>query len=259
MKVRILGCYGGQLAGFSLTSLLVDGELLIDCGAATSTLTLEEQHGIRSIFITHTHLDHIKDIAFLADNRSLKNLVASNSYPHFDLYGSQWVIDVLKQDFLNDRIWPDFTKIPTLETGILKLHPVPILQPHDFGSVRLIPVPVNHPVPTTGVILDDGNAQLVFTADSGPTDPLWEAANKLPNLKGVIIDTSFPNRYRKLALISGHPTPETMADEVRKLSKDVPVYLTHMKPETLDTLLEEVYALDLPNVRPLRQGETLVL
>jgi len=43
MKIRILGCYGGQLLGFHLTSFLINDTILLDAGSPTEALTLEEQ------------------------------------------------------------------------------------------------------------------------------------------------------------------------------------------------------------------------
>ena len=68
MEIRVLGCYGSQLPGYNTTSFLLDGKILLDGGTITSVLTTEEQLKIEVILITHAHLDHIRDIMFLADN-----------------------------------------------------------------------------------------------------------------------------------------------------------------------------------------------
>ena len=70
MKIRALGCDGGSLPGFSPVSLLIDEKICIDAGTLTSVLSFEEQLKISSVFITHPHLDHIHELAFLVDNRS---------------------------------------------------------------------------------------------------------------------------------------------------------------------------------------------
>ena len=58
MEIRVLGCHGSQLPGFGFTGFLIDGRILLDAGAATSVMTLEEQ----------SQLDHIRGPASLADN-----------------------------------------------------------------------------------------------------------------------------------------------------------------------------------------------
>ena len=59
---------GGLAPGFRNTSYLIDGKLLIDAGSAASGLRIEEQVSIDNILISHSHLDHISDLAFMCDN-----------------------------------------------------------------------------------------------------------------------------------------------------------------------------------------------
>ena len=63
MKVRVLGCSGGINQNVATTSFLVDDDILIDAGTGVCDLSLEEMRGIKHIFITHSHLDHIAAIA----------------------------------------------------------------------------------------------------------------------------------------------------------------------------------------------------
>jgi len=51
MRIKVLGCYGGQLLGFHLTSFLVNDSILLDAGSPTGGLDLEDQFGIRHIFL----------------------------------------------------------------------------------------------------------------------------------------------------------------------------------------------------------------
>ena len=41
---------------------------MLDAGTITAALSIEAQSKITDIFISHTHLDHIKSVLFLADN-----------------------------------------------------------------------------------------------------------------------------------------------------------------------------------------------
>ena len=68
MEIRVLGCHGSQLPGYGLTGFLIDATTLLDAGAVTSVLTLEEQVRVDHILITHAHLDHIRELTSLADN-----------------------------------------------------------------------------------------------------------------------------------------------------------------------------------------------
>jgi len=260
LKIKVLGCYGGQLLGFHLTSFLINDSILLDAGSPTEALSLEEQHNIRHICLSHTHLDHIKDIAFLADNRSLKRLGGTKENRSITIHSLQENLDVLKQHFLNDTIWPDFTAIPSREDPILKFSPIESEVAFEIDGVRITPIMVNHPVPCTGFLLDQGGMQFIYTADTGSTDRIWEVANAQPNLKGIIMDCSFPNAYQHLADISGHLTPNGMIQELEKFKNlnQVPIYLYHMKPESLNIMTAEVERLKPSHLRMLTQVDELL-
>jgi len=261
VRIKVLGCYGGQLLGFHLTSFLVNDSILLDAGSPTEALDLEDQFAIRHIFVSHTHLDHIKDIAFLADNRSLKRLGGADGNRQIVVHSLPENIEVMRNDFFNNRVWPDFSCIPSASDPILVFEPIEAEQTVEVDGVRVTAIPVNHPVPCTGFLLDQGDKQFIYTADTGSTSRIWEVANAQPNLKGVIVDCSFPNTYEHLAEVSGHLTPNGMAAELAKFDKlgKIPVYLYHMKPETLDVLTAEVESLFLPHLRMLTQVDELLI
>jgi cAMP phosphodiesterase len=259
LKIRVLGCYGGQLLGFHLTSFLVNESILLDAGCPTEALGLEEQHGIRHLFVSHTHLDHIKDIGFLADNRSLRRM--GGEADSLTIYSLQENLAVLQAHYLNDQVWPDFTRLPTARDPILRLQAIRPGQTVTVDGVSVTPILVNHPVPCIGFLLEQDGAQFLYTADTGHTDEIWRVANAQPNLKGVILDCSFPNAYQRLADVSGHLTANGVAEELRKLARlgEVPVYLYHMKPEMLNMMAAEIETLDIPHLHMLSQADELLL
>ncbi|MDX8390058.1 MAG: 3',5'-cyclic-nucleotide phosphodiesterase [Mariprofundaceae bacterium] len=260
MRVKVLGCYGGQLLGFHLTSFLINDSILLDAGSPTEALTLHDQQKIKHIFISHTHLDHIKDIAFMADNRSLKRLSESVENRTIVIHSLKENLETLKEHFLNDKVWPDFTLIPNSDDPILKLQEIRPEEPSEVDGVTITPIEVNHPVPCTGFLLEEKGVQFIYTADTGKTDRIWEVANAQPNLKGIIMDCSFTNAHQFIADLSGHLTPNDMAEELSKFKQlgDVPIYLYHMKPESLNILTAEVEALRLPRLRMLTQVDELL-
>ncbi len=260
MKIKVLGCYGGQLQGFHLTSFLVNDTILLDAGSPTEGLTLEEQHRIRHIFVSHTHLDHIKDIAFLADNRSLKRLGDASENRGIVIHSLRENLVTLQEHFLNDKIWPDFTKIPSPSDPTLITEELFPEQPVTVDGVTITPIEVNHPVPCTGFLLEENGMQFIYTADTGHTDRIWEVANQQSNLKGIIVDCSFPNAFEKVAELSGHLTVNGLATELKKFKQlgKVPVYLYHMKPETLNVMLRELENQNIPHLRMLSQVDELL-
>ncbi|OIO67324.1 MAG: MBL fold metallo-hydrolase [Zetaproteobacteria bacterium CG_4_9_14_3_um_filter_49_83] len=254
MRIKVLGCYGGQLRGYALSSFLVNESILLDAGCPTRALTLEEQRHIHHLFVSHVHLDHIQDIAFLADNRALKRM-GEDVKRTISIHTLQENIDIIKEHFLNDLIWPDFTVIPTVDDPILIMQPVTPYESIVVDGIKVTSIPVAHPVPCTAFMLEDNGCQFIYSADTGVTDELWRVANEQANLKGIIIDCSFPNAYEKLAHISGHLTPHLMAQEVKKLNAygEVPIYLYHMKPETMELMIQQIEAERIPNLHLLDQ------
>jgi len=131
----------------------------------------------------------------------------------------------------------------------------------EVDGLKITPIRVTHPVPCTGFLLDQDGAQMIFTADTGHTDRIWEIANAQPNLRALIIDCSFPNNCQELADISGHLTPKGMAKELAKLDRlgEIPIYLYHMKPEVLTEMASEVEAEGIPHLRMLTQVDELII
>ena len=97
---------------------------------------------------------------------------------------------------------------------------------------------------------------MLYSGDTGPTDALWKGARKLPDLKAVIVECSFPGGMEDIALASGHLTPVLLERELEKLGRpEVPIYLYHMKPLHLPAITAELAGLSR-RVEMLRQGRT---
>ena len=84
----------------------------------------------------------------------------------------------------------------------------------NIAGIDVTPVPVNHLVPTFGLLVQNEVAAVVFTSDTYSTDEIWEVSREAEHLKGVFVDVSFPNELGKLAAASKHLTPELLAVEV---------------------------------------------
>src|SRR3990172_2320040 len=68
MKVKILGCSGSETIGHMPPGFLVNDVMMLDAGTITAALSIKAQSAITDVLISHTHLDHIKSVLFLADN-----------------------------------------------------------------------------------------------------------------------------------------------------------------------------------------------
>ena len=187
MKVKILGCSGSEAIGHNPPGFLVNDVVMLDAGTITAALSIQAQSRITDIFISHTHLDHIKSLLFLADNiiGRIKQPVNIRAIPK--------VIDAIKKHLMNDLIWPDFTKIPTAKNPVLAYKPFPAGVPIAVAGLKVQAIPMNHPVPAVGFMVSDGRSTIIYSADTGPNEALWKVAAKAKNLKAIIVDTSFPN------------------------------------------------------------------
>ncbi len=249
MEIRVLGCYGGELPGYRNCSLAVDGKLLLDAGAVTSVLGLPEQRRIANVLVTHTHLDHIKDIPFLAAN------LAGGPFRHpINIISVAPVIEGIKFHLFNDALWPDFTVLPTVDSPVLRFITIDPGVDVPVGDYIVRAIPVNHTVQAVGYFVRRRGTTILYSGDTGPTERIWDEANGLEDLKAVLLETSFPNSLRAVAESSGHLTPQTMKRELKKLArKDIPVFLFHMKPQYLKILKREVRSLGSRKISFLQQ------
>jgi ribonuclease BN (tRNA processing enzyme) len=256
MDFRVLGSFGGDSPVCRMTSFLVDGCVAVDAGAITRALTIDEQRGIRHVVITHTHMDHTATLPFL-----IENIYGSSEEP-VSIYCTKRVLAGVRRHLFNNDTWPDFTRIPNHLFPSVRFEEIEIEQPFTIsglpgGDLEITAVQVNHIVPTTGLVLRQGDSSLIFTSDTGPTERIWEVANETPDLKAVITECSFPNRLQEVADISRHLSPKTLAMELGKLEREVPVYLYHLKPPHVEELREELTDTDLPHpVEELVQDRT---
>ncbi len=250
MKLRVLGCYGGNVPEHGMTSFLLNDSVCLDAGWVSGALSLREQVKVKDVVISHSHLDHTCSLPFLIDNNF--------SAPGFTLriYAIPEVIASMKNHLFNNHTWPDFTCLPNDLTPVLKLVEVPPEEPFRVNGLTIRPVEVDHIVPTTGFIVEDKTSAVAYSSDTAPTERFWELVNRTRNLKAVITETSFPNELQDLANVSGHMTPQTLDLELRKLKRDVPVYLYGCKPRHLARIRKQVRGLRRRRLFFLTQGRT---
>lgn len=249
MKLKVLGSSGAEFPGFNLPSFLIDDCLLLDAGTIGSVLDEDAQWAIRNILITHPHLDHIRGIPFLADNIIVKNLGHS-----VNIVSIPEVLMIIKKNILNDVIWPDFTKIPSEKKAILKFKEIEPEKSFKVNGYKIKAVRVNHPVPAVGYIVKNSDTTLVYTGDTGVTDGIWRERGRI---SALIVEISFPDRMRELAMLTGHLTPSLLKEELEKLScKPGHVFITHAKPQYYDIITRELKALKINGLSVLKNGST---
>ena len=253
MKVEILGCYGGESPDCRMTCLLLDDAVALDAGSLSQALPIERQRQVQSIVLTHSHMDHTNSLPFFIEN------VFGKLRDAVDIYASAPTVYAIRKNLFNNDVWPDFTRLPNHLLPVMRFHELAPEVPVEIEGLRFTPIPVDHPVPTFGFLIEDGRSSLLWSSDTGPTKRLWEFANAATNLKGVWVDVSFENALQPIADVSGHLTPQTLAAQLRQLEADVPVVLHHLKPPSIPRIREEVAALGQSRISFLEQGAVLDL
>jgi ribonuclease BN (tRNA processing enzyme) len=236
MKVKVLGCSGGIGGELRTTSFLVDHDTLIDAGTGVGDLSINELSQIDHVFVTHSHMDHVTSIPFIVDT------VGWMREKPLTVHATNETLEILKVHLFNWKLWPDFTQIPDPERPAMRYEQV---APGDAVAVngrRITPLPANHVVPAVGYQLDSGRASLVFTGDTTTNDALWQAVNRIENLRYLIIETALSDRERDLAITSKHLCPSLLAGELAKLKHSPQIFITHLKPRESELIMQEVAA-----------------
>jgi ribonuclease BN (tRNA processing enzyme) len=253
MKLRILGCSGG-IGGRHLqtTAMLVDDDILIDCGTGVAELSLAEMAKINHIFLTHSHLDHIACLPLLVDS-----VIGIRQTP-IVVHAIDATIDALRVHIFNWTIWPDFTKIPSETAPSMRFQALRVDERVEIGGRGFVAIPAHHTVPAIGYQLDSGRGSLVFTGDTSACPERWERVNKIANLKYLLIETAFPNDDWRLAMTSRHLCPVSLAEDLMGLTRDAEIFITHTKPESSEETMQEVRtAISKHEPRLLQHGQVL--
>ncbi len=253
MKIKVLGCSGAEYPGHRPPSFLLNGKILFDTGSLTNILDVKGQLRIKHIFVTHSHLDHIIGIPFLADN-----LIFRKKRHRVNIFSTPPVIKVIRKSLLDGSIWPDFTVIPNSHEGILNLLELKPGQSIEIDDLSVTPYLVKHSVPATGYLVEDKKKRRFFyTGDTGPTDSTWL------NLRGIqihslLIEVSFPSRMEDIALRTGHLTPRLLKKELLKIKPHPErIFIIHIKPPYSKTVTAELQKLNIKNLRLLKDGQTI--
>lgn len=250
MKIRLLPGGGANNPKEQyLTSFLINDELAVDAGALPLSLDRASQLSIRHIFITHAHLDHMAGLPLMLDN------IFTDMNQTILVYAIEETIQALQQHIFNNIIWPDFTSFKNSNNVSLQFQTILPKHPVKIGDLEVIAVPVNHTVPTIGLIIKDKESAIVISGDTGSTDELWQIARSLDELKAAFIECSYPNKLSDLACKYGHLSPELLFAECKKLEKNVQTFAYHIKPAHLEEITQELLAIKQENIRIAEPGE----
>lgn len=234
MELEILGAHNCESKDAKLTSLLVDGSVAIDVGSLTSSLSLDAQKMVRAILLTHRHYDHIRDLATFG-----MNIYSSGPV---NIYALDSVLDIISTHLLNDIVYPDFQKKPKPEKPALEFCSLEPNKEINIEGYKVLPVPVNHNVPTVGyqIISQDGKS-LFYTGDTGRNpSSLWAAVS--PGL--LVTEVTLPNKFESFVHDTGHLTPQFLKQELIDFKRVKgylpPVVTIHISPNLESDIRDEV-------------------
>jgi ribonuclease BN (tRNA processing enzyme) len=259
MKVRVLGCSGAIAKDCRTTSFLIDGDVLVDAGTGVGDLTLAEMKGIRHVLLTHSHLDHVAALPLMID------AIASQLAEPVQVHALAGTIAALKTHVFNNVIWPDFSRIPTVDAPFIQFNEIRVGQTLTIGGKQVEVLPAVHTVPAAGYAVNAGKGCWVFTGDTERNPAFWRRINQM-NVAALVIETAFSNREKDLARRSLHLSPNALAQELDCIDegRSFPIYITHTKPAETELIMTEIQKFDQtqpsgPNVahdiRWLRAGQ----
>jgi ribonuclease BN (tRNA processing enzyme) len=263
MRVRVLGCSGAIAKDCRTTSFLIDSDVLVDAGTGVGDLTLEEMCGIRDVLLTHSHLDHVAALPLMTDS------IASQLTEPIRIHALGGTIAALKSHIFNNVIWPDFSRIPTVEAPFVSFHEIQVGQILDINGKKVEVLPAVHTVPACGYSIASDKGCWVFTGDTERNPAFWRRINEI-DVAALVIETAFSNREQDLARRSLHLSPFALAEELDCIDKGkrFPIFITHTKPAETELIMTEIQKFDQtqpfgPNVvhdiRWLRAGQEFVL
>ena len=236
MKIRFLGVHNCESQNTKLTSLLIDDILVVDAGGLTSSLSFAAQQKLKAILLTHQHYDHIRDVPAIVFNFAMANAA-------IDIYSILPVYEILNTNLLNGKVYPKFLGWPQENPKIN----FTVVEPHQTEQIKgysILPIPVNHSVPTVGYQITSPDGKVVFyTGDTGPDlAGCWECI--APQL--LIIETSAPDRFEAFYKKRGHLTPTLLKQELtsfRELKGYLPqVVIVHLNPGLEEETKAEIAA-----------------
>jgi ribonuclease BN (tRNA processing enzyme) len=254
MQIKILGWAGGIGANLRTTSFLIDDDVLIDAGTGLGDLPLNQMTGIRHIFLTHSHMDHIVGLPLLADS-----MFGVHDEP-IVVHAQESTINALKQHIFNWTIWPDFSELPSPERPSIDFK---VMNPGEKITIRsrvIEMIAVNHTVPGVGYCVATRKAAVAFSGDTTTNDSLWDVLNQYDNIDLLFVESAFSNNDIEISKLSKHYCPSLLGEDVLKLTHRPEIWLTHFKPGEEDLIYRQcVEAMPDFSVNHLQGGEIFKL
>jgi ribonuclease BN (tRNA processing enzyme) len=234
-----------------LTCFVIDDCVAVDAGSIAIALTADQRHQVRDIIVTHSHMDHIATLPIFIDD-----LYATLKEP-IRIHATPQIIDALERDVFNWNVYPRFSRLRNDYGPVMEYVPIPIRERFNVAHLSVTAIPVEHIVPTVGLIVSSGQTDVAFSSDTGETQEFWDAINRCPGLRALMVEASFPNAMAHLAKDACHLTPAILAAELGKLYHDgFDILAVHIKPAYRKAIIDELSALGLTRLKVMEPGRT---
>ena len=234
-----------------LTCFLIDDCVAVDAGSLAIALTSDQREQVRDIIVTHPHMDHIASLPIFIDDLypTLKSPIKIHATPE--------VIELLERDVFNWNVYPRFSGLKNDFGPVMEYVPIPLGKAFNVAHLSVIAIPVNHIVPTVGLVVSDSSTTVAFSSDTAQTQEFWDVVNRVKKIDALLIEASFPNSMAKLADVSRHFTPASLHQELQKLNHNgIDIMAVHIKPAYRDKVIAELDELNISGLRVMEPGET---
>lgn len=229
--------------------MVIDGAVAIDAGSLAMAAGPEIRASLRDVVISHAHLDHIAGLPLFIDD------LFSDLTEPVRVHGLQSVIEVLENHIFNWSVYPRFSELSNKHGKVVEYAAFEPSSEFSVKHLSILPVEVNHRVPSCGFVINDGSSTIAVTGDTAPTDLFWEKVNQLEALNTLIIECAFPNELADLAEISHHLTPTTLREELSKLDRDdCRIFVSNLKPAFHELIAKELEDMRIEKLEILKVG-----
>ena len=251
MRVEFLGTAGyhpsetRHTTGVFVPNAAPDDAFLLDGGSGTFRLISRPLPARLHIFMTHAHLDHTFGLTFLYNITHMQKMVHERDL-EIIFHGDAKTRDAVCNSLFDPLLFP------------LKFnwqwHEIAAAEPFEVAGVQINTALLTHPGGSLGYRFDWDQGALGFITDTS------EDARYFSLIEGVdllIHERNFPDRFKDLALQSGHCTSSDLIAAGRA-SGASQIAAMHFNPLTLtDPLDEDDTYSRLPGVIAASDGLTL--
>jgi len=236
-SITILGAYGAKSDTCGSSAFYLNEKHILDAGNILRPLK-EKSSQIETIWLTHSHLDHISDIAYILDNFYEKRTVSLR------LCGLKETLTTLKKHFFNNEIWPDFSQIPLVHGNGMSIiyEEICLGKKYNIGDNEFIEAfKTDHTVASCGYIITKEKSCVLISADTYKLDTVIEMVERYKNITTLVLECSFPSSFFKLAKTSKHLTPDLLFSRLKPLEdKGLNLYINHLKPTYKKVIINEI-------------------